>query len=229
MAGLAIAVYEVVLVSALMQIGMALPMAVYFHRVTITALAANCLIVPLIGVLMPAAVLAVAVGFVSPLLAQPAAWVAWWALKFILGTVSFLGSGRIADHRLATPETAVTFACAAALALALLTARKHRILTLAGLLLLGASAVWVGVHPAAPHLHAGPDGADGHRCRQGDSLLIVTPEGKTLLLDSGGLLGNGGSEFDVGEDVVSPYLWWREYRGSMPWQSAMATPTTLEA
>ena len=207
--GFAIAVYEVVLVSALMQIGMALPMAVYFHRVTITALPANCLIVPLIGVLMPAAVLAVAVGFISPLLAQPAAWVAWWALKFILGTVSFLGSGRIADHRIPTPEPAVVIACAAALGLALLTARRHRILTLAGLLLLSGSAVWVGVHPATPHLHPGQMELTAIDVGQGDSLLIVTPEGKTLLLDSGGLLGNDHSEFDVGEDVVSPYLWWR--------------------
>ncbi len=41
---------------------------------------------------------------------------------------------------------------------------------------------------------------------QGDSLLIVTPEGKTLLLDSGGVGGGGHSDFDVGEEVVSPYL-----------------------
>jgi competence protein ComEC len=207
--GFAIAVYEVVLVSALMQVGMALPMAGYFHRVTITALPANCLIVPLIGVLMPAAVLAVAVGFISPLLAQPAAWLAWWALRFILGTVSFLGSGRVADHRIPTPEPAVTLACAAALGLALLMVRRQRILALTGLLLLCGSAVWVGVRPAMPHLHAGQMELTAIDVGQGDSLLMVTPEGKTLLIDSGGLLGNGHSEFDVGEDVVSPYLWWR--------------------
>jgi competence protein ComEC len=207
--GFAIAVYEVVLVSTLMQIGMALPMAVYFHRVTITALPANCLIVPLTGVLMPAAVLAVAVGFVSPLLAQPAAWVAWWALRFILGTVSILGSGRVADYRIPTPEPAVALACAAALGLALLMARRHRALALAGLLLLCGSAVWVGTHPARPQLYAGRLELTAIDVGQGDSLLMITPEGKTLLLDSGGLLGNGHSEFDVGEDVVSPYLWRR--------------------
>lgn len=207
--GFAIAVYEVVLVSTLMQIGMALPMATYFHRVTITALPANCLIVPLTGVLMPAAVLAVAVGFVSPLLAQPAAWVAWWALKFILGTVSFLGSGKVADHRIPTPETAVALACVAALGLALLMVRRHRALAVAGLLALFGSAIWVGVYPATPQLHAGRLEFTAIDVGQGDSLLMITPEGKTLLLDSGGLLGNGHSEFDVGEDVVSPYLWWR--------------------
>ena len=207
--GIAIAVYEVVLVSTLMQIGMALPMAAYFHRVTITSLPANCLVVPLTGVLMPAAVLAVAVGFVSPLLAQPAAWVAWWALKFILGTVSFLGSGRVADYRIPTPEPAVAFACAAALGLALLMVRWHRVVAVTGLLLLCASAIWIGMRPATPHLHAGRLELTAIDVGQGDSLLMITPEGKTLLIDSGGLLGNGHSEFDVGEDVVSPYLWWR--------------------
>ncbi|MGD0975416.1 MAG: ComEC/Rec2 family competence protein [Candidatus Korobacteraceae bacterium] len=207
--GIAIAVYEVVLVSTVMQIGMALPMAAYFHRVTITSLPANCLVVPLTGVLMPAAVLAVAVGFVSPLLAQPAAWVAWWALKFILGTVSFLGSGRVADYRIPTPEPAVAFACAAALGLALLMVRWHRVVAVTGLLLLCASAIWIGMRPATPHLHAGRLELTAIDVGQGDSLLMITPEGKTLLIDSGGLLGNGHSEFDVGEDVVSPYLWWR--------------------
>ena len=47
---------------------------------------------------------------------------------------------------------------------------------------------------------------------QGDSLLIITPEGKTLLLDSGGVGGQSHSDFDVGEEVVSPYLWSRGIR-----------------
>ena len=47
---------------------------------------------------------------------------------------------------------------------------------------------------------------------QGDSLLIVTPQGKTVLLDSGGVGGGSHSDFDVGEEVVSSYLWSRGIR-----------------
>jgi competence protein ComEC len=47
---------------------------------------------------------------------------------------------------------------------------------------------------------------------QGDSILIITPEGKTVLLDSGGVGGGSHSDFDVGEEVVSPYLWSRGIR-----------------
>jgi competence protein ComEC len=44
---------------------------------------------------------------------------------------------------------------------------------------------------------------------EGDSILIVTPGGKTLLVDAGGPIGPGSSQLDFGEDVVSPYLWTR--------------------
>ncbi len=44
---------------------------------------------------------------------------------------------------------------------------------------------------------------------QGDSTLVISPEGKTLLVDAGGPTGGQQSEFDFGEDVVSTYLWAR--------------------
>jgi competence protein ComEC len=50
---------------------------------------------------------------------------------------------------------------------------------------------------------------------QGDSLLVVTPDGQTLLVDAGGPIGGphaSDSQFDIGEDVVSQYLWWRHIR-----------------
>ncbi len=48
---------------------------------------------------------------------------------------------------------------------------------------------------------------------QGDSLLIVTPDGKTLLIDAGGIVGAPpDTNFNIGEDVVSPVLWSRGIR-----------------
>lgn len=44
---------------------------------------------------------------------------------------------------------------------------------------------------------------------QGDSILLVTPTGRTLLVDAGGLPYWVHSDLDIGEDVVSPYLWSR--------------------
>jgi competence protein ComEC len=50
---------------------------------------------------------------------------------------------------------------------------------------------------------------------QGDSLLVVLPRGETMLIDGGGRLVYGRqrkSNLDIGEDVVSPYLWSRGIR-----------------
>jgi len=52
---------------------------------------------------------------------------------------------------------------------------------------------------------------------QGDSLLVVTPSGKTLLIDGGGAFAgfNGREEhngMDPGEEAVSPYLWSRGFK-----------------
>jgi competence protein ComEC len=53
---------------------------------------------------------------------------------------------------------------------------------------------------------------------QGDSLLVVNPQGSTMLVDAGGPVGGLNettattSSFDVGEEVVSSYLWSRRIR-----------------
>jgi competence protein ComEC len=50
---------------------------------------------------------------------------------------------------------------------------------------------------------------------QGDSLLVAFPEHKLMLVDGGGVLAFGRKvkpKLDIGEDVVSPYLWGRSIR-----------------
>jgi competence protein ComEC len=51
---------------------------------------------------------------------------------------------------------------------------------------------------------------------QGDSLLLVSPRGRTMLIDGGGRLEYGNikrrAKLDTGEDVVSTYLWSRGIR-----------------
>ena len=44
---------------------------------------------------------------------------------------------------------------------------------------------------------------------QGDSIFVVSPEGRTLLIDAGGTPLWMQSGLDIGENVVSPYLWSR--------------------
>ena len=96
---------ELLLISIVMQIGLALPMAYYFHRATVVGLPANLLVVPLMELLMPAAVAAMALGYVSQALARIPVLIASAALEGISGTVRWLGGLRFADLRVPTPGT----------------------------------------------------------------------------------------------------------------------------
>jgi competence protein ComEC len=60
---LAFFVFEMVLISATIQIGLALPMAEYFQRVSFTGLSANLLIVPAMNAVVPLGFLAIFTGW----------------------------------------------------------------------------------------------------------------------------------------------------------------------
>ena len=94
-------------ISIVMQIGLALPMAYYFHRATVVGLPANLLVVPLMELLMPAAIAAMALGYASVALAKVPVLIAGAALEGIAGTVHRLGGAHVADLRVPTPGTVV--------------------------------------------------------------------------------------------------------------------------
>jgi len=205
----ALATFELLFISALMQAGLALPMAFYFHRATTMGLPSNLAAVPLTAVLMPFAVAAVALSYISVHIATPLASVASLALRGITSTVSLLGSARVADIRVPTPSAPLIIAGIAALLLAAIAARQRKLYALAGLLPLALTALTITAIPPKPDLHPNVLEVTAIDVGQGDSLLIVSPDGHTLLVDSGGLPHWMHSDFDIGEQVVSSYLWSR--------------------
>jgi competence protein ComEC len=203
----AIFCWELAVISAVMQFGLALPMAVYFHRLSITGLTANLLIVPLMSAVIP-------VGFVAMFTGWGfAATLAGWLLR---------ASERIAewhvrwepDWRVADPPSWLALAMAAAvLSLILLFDRRHpaRFALGANVLLL-VLLVW---HPFPPKTRPGVLEVTAIDVGQSEALFLAFPDGRLMMLDGGGFPPSGRQRkprLDIGEDVVSPYLWARSIR-----------------
>jgi competence protein ComEC len=84
----------------------------------------------------------------------------------------------------------------------------------ASALALASLTLLVASHPFAPNLERGKLEVDVLDVGQGDSIFVAFPNGGAMLIDGGGQAGSesvGGyhSGTDVGEEVVSPYLWSR--------------------
>lgn len=211
---LALATYDVLLISIVLQLALALPMAFYFHRAVTLGLPANVVVVPLHGLLLPAAALAVAASYISMVWAQAMALAPAALLHATNFAVERLAHWRVAglwvgDVRVATPALVPILFSAVALLFALLAARRRTAMAIASFLALIVAAVWIA-WPPKPQLRPGVLEITALDVGQGDSLLLVSPNGNTLLVDAGGELGApGGSRFDMGEEVVSPTLWAR--------------------
>jgi competence protein ComEC len=210
---------ELMVISCVVELAMALPMALYFHRITVFALPVNVFILPLLVVLMPAALVTLVALWVWPAAAVLPGMIVAFLLHVGVGLVRGFGSLSFGDFRIPAPllwqSAAFCVLLAASIVLASLAASRGT--RWAGraawvTLLLAALAAVVPRpvdHPRDALLMEAID------VGQGDSLLLITPDGKTLLIDGGGFGGGphqAPQDFDIGEEVVSEALWSRGIR-----------------
>jgi competence protein ComEC len=205
---------ELLVVSCVVELAMTLPMAIYFHRITVFALPVNIFILPLLAVLMPAALLTLLALLVWPAAALVPAAIVAVLLHFGVGLVRLFGSLALGDFRIPAPLLWQSAAFCALLAATIVLARGGRWArraAWAALLL----AAWAAVMPRPIDHPRNALLVEAIDVGQGDSLLLITPDGKTLLVDGGGFGGGprqAPPEFDIGEEVVSAALWSRGIR-----------------
>jgi competence protein ComEC len=205
-----LAAVDVMVISVLMQAVLSLPMAVYFHRATTLALPANILVVPLMSALLPLAMATTLFSYLGNWAVLIPRCATALLLHVVSGSVLTFAHFRAANLRVPDPATWTIVASLIATGLAILVARRRFTVIACSIGLLALADVAIVYAPKAD-IVAGQLEVSAIDVGQGDSLLVVTPEGKTLLIDGGGTLGPTSSSFDVGEEVVSPYLWSRGF------------------
>ena len=196
------------------EICMVLPLAVYFHRAALLALPINVVCVPLIGVLLVLTIATFATSLASAWVALPFCALTALCLHGLRAVVTHAGRLSPADVRVPTPLPAALLVGAAALVFALAALRERRrswaLAGVAAMFLAPLAVLW----PVRADTFPGRLEVTALDVGQGDSLLVVGPDGRTLLVDAGGPVGGApqAANWDVGEDVVAPFLWSRRIR-----------------
>ena len=199
---------ELAAVSAVIQIGLALPMAAYFHRVSLLGLVANPVVVTLTTLAVPAGFAAILTGWSLP--AAAAAKLVGTSMAVVQSLARYEADWRIPD-----PPGWLAAAILAALVLAAVGLRARPRLAIPACSSLAVLTILLVAHPFQPRREPGALELAALDVGQAESLLVALPAGRWMLVDGAGapaFASRGRRSFDPGEDVVSPYLWSRSIR-----------------
>jgi competence protein ComEC len=234
----AVLLWETLVVSFVIQLGL-FPLSVSeFHRVNAVTPFANIGAVLLTALIVPVGFATLAVSALWRAAGRILAEVTSLLVGALLANVKAFAHLRSADMRVPDPPVWLFVGVLAAFALLATiaclrskaeevrpikversnTRRRpriaHRFAEMLAAAVLCSGIFAITIHPFPPRLDHGEFETTVLDVGQGDSIFVASPGGKTLLVDGGG--GSGAlwisgarTRFDIGEEVVSRYLWSR--------------------
>ncbi len=214
-------VVELVIFSAILQLGLLLPMADIFHRVTLAGIGLNALAVPLMTILLGVAVPTVLLNMVWPPLAVLLAKALAVMMTALLTLTRLPRLSTWLSFRVPTPSDWVAWGFALSLVAAgFALARAPRLLKVAAVSGAAFGAL-IALHPFAARIPTGGFEVTSLDCGGGEGLFIVLPDRRTILVGACGGRRAGEADrdplrtarWDAGENIVSPYLWSRGISG----------------
>ncbi|MCU1239422.1 MAG: internalization-related competence protein ComEC/Rec2 [Candidatus Acidoferrum typicum] len=218
--GLTLRAWQLMVLTLALQIGMLPLMARDFHRITLAAPIVNLAAVPLTGIVVPLGFLTLGSAMVLPGLARIIAVPLSYITLMLLHIVHWFARLPKWSYRIPGPHLwlVVAFFVFAFLLTAIMRIAhplQQRIASSfsAGLV---ACSLLIALFPFSAARSAGRLELSVLDVGQGDSLFVVSPHGKTMLIDGGGAFGGFGGQsnhgIDPGEEAVSPYLWSRGFQ-----------------
>ncbi len=194
---------EVLRTSLSVQIALWPLQALYFDALTPYAVAANAVVVPIIGVIMAAGMLFAAACLALPAVAAPLGNLVWWCLAFVIAAVRWFA--HLPASHIDVPPPSHVFLALYWLALggAAYAVRRgvprRRLAGAAGMAALLLACVYLAPGIAARFdRHLRLDAID---VGQADCLLLRAPGGHALLVDGGGRLERTAQGFVVAAPI----------------------------
>ena len=198
----AVFAYELAVISTVVQIGLALPMAEYFHRVSFSGFSSNLIVTPVMGALVPVGFFAIFTGWHWP--SALAAGMLNFSAKVVNWHAKLDPNWRIPDP----PVWLALSFLVALIILALVLDRKYlrwpAVAAALALFTLLISQPFTRQNPCESFKNSGAGSRPALRqtcpstleltaidVGQGDSLLVVFPNGAKMLVDGGGHLQFG--------------------------------------
>jgi competence protein ComEC len=205
--------------TTILQIGLMLPLAATFHRVTYAGIGLNALAIPVMTILLAVALPTVLLGAVSPAVAAWPAKLVALIMRALFALTDLPHLPAWLSYRVPTPAAWVAWGFAISIIIAAWSLGRSRWAFWGSAAGLAVFAALISIDPFPARVPSGSLEVTMLDCGSGDAFLVVLPDRTTMLVDAGGGGERSRSEdpfesrrWTAAEDIVSPYLWSRQIK-----------------